>query len=109
PTYPLIEGGSTWDRHTLERDQVRPWKELERRGVGVMVGEFGAHNQTPHDVVLRWMHDCLDVWKDAGWGWALWNFRGSFGILDSNRDDVAYQDWHGLKLDRAMLDLLKSA
>jgi endoglucanase len=72
-----------------------------------MVGEWGSFNQTPHDVTLRWMRDCLTNWKMAGFGWALWNFRGSFGILDSNRKDVAYEDFQGHKLDRKMLELLR--
>ena len=55
------------------------------------------------------MRDCLANWKEAGWGWALWNFRGSFGILDSERRDVAFESWHGQKLDRAMLELLQAA
>jgi endoglucanase len=109
PEYPLNEGGKVWDRRNLQREQVEPWKALQAKGVGVMVGEFGAHNQTPHAAVLPWMRDCLDTWKDAGWGWALWNFRGSFGILDSQRADVAYEDWHGHKLDRAMLELLQKS
>jgi endoglucanase len=72
-----------------------------------MVGEWGAFNRTPHDVVLDWARDYLELWKEAGWGWALWNFRGSFGILDSGRSDVAYDDFHGRKLDRKFLDLLR--
>ena len=40
-------------------------------------------------------------------GWSLWNLKGSFGILDSGRDDVDYEDFHGHRLDRAMLDLLR--
>ena len=109
PTYPMREGEKTWDKARLVKDQVGPWKGLERQGVGVMVGEFGAFNRTPHDVVLPWMRDCLDAWNAAGWGWALWNFRGGFGILDSDRADVSYENWRGHKLDRAMLNLLQSA
>jgi len=109
PSYPLREGDSTWDQRKLQSDQITPWKALERQGVGIMVGEFGAHNQTPHDVVLAWMRDCLDAWKAAGWGSALWNYRGSFGILDSQRADVSYESWNGKKLDREMLRLLQSA
>jgi endoglucanase len=107
PTYPLQEGNTVWDINRL-REFYKPWKELEKQGVGVMVGEFGAYNKTPHKVVLAWMRDCLAVWKEMGWGWALWNFRGSFGILDSGRTDVAYEDWRGHKLDRAMLELLQA-
>jgi len=73
----------------------------------VMVGEFGAYQYTPHDVVLRWMEDMLINWKEMGWGFAMWNFQGSFGILDSGRSDVAYEDFHGHKLDRKMLQLLQ--
>jgi hypothetical protein len=41
------------------------------------------------------------------WGWALWCFRGSFGILDSGRGDVSYENFHGHPLDREMLTLLQ--
>ncbi|GBC99968.1 Endoglucanase C307 [bacterium HR17] len=107
PTYPLREGDTLWDIHRL-RSFYQPWKALERQGVGVMVGEFGAYNKTPHKVVLAWMRDGLTVWQEMGWGWALWNFRGSFGILDSEREDVAYENWRGHRLDRAMLELLQA-
>ena len=49
----------------------------------------------------------LELWKEAGWGWVLWNLRGSFGLLDSGRADVTYEDFHGHKLDREMLRLLR--
>lgn len=109
PTYPLKEGSQVWDREFHRERFIKPWKELEARGVGVMVGEFGAFNRTPHGVVMAWMRDCLANWKEAGWGWALWNLRGSFGVLDSERADVRYEDWRGHKLDRAMLELLKAS
>jgi endoglucanase len=108
PTWPLKLGDQTTDKDTLRRERIVPWRELQRKGVGVHVGEWGAFNRTPHKVALAWMKDQLDLWKEAGWGWALWNFRGSFGVLDSGRADVAYEDFRGHKLDRAMLDLLRA-
>jgi endoglucanase len=59
-------------------------------------------------VVLDWMRDGLELWKGAGWGRALWNFRGSFGVLDTRRRDVVYEDFKCHKLDRKMLGLLRS-
>jgi len=108
PTWPLTEGDRTWDRQRLLADQIAPWKKLEAMGVGVHVGEWGAFQHTPHAVALAWMKDCLANWKEAGWGWALWNFRGSFGILDSGRKDITYEDVQGHQLDRAMLELLQA-
>ena len=76
--------------------------------MAVHVGEWGCFNKTPHAVALAWMADYLSLWKEAGWGWAMWNLRGSFGVLDSERADVAYEDYKGHKLDRKMLELLRS-
>ncbi|MFH1924560.1 MAG: cellulase family glycosylhydrolase [Planctomycetota bacterium] len=107
PTWPLNEGDKVLDRDWMQRARIEPWKKLEAQGVGVHVGEWGSYNKTPHAVALRWMRDFLTLWQEAGWGWALWNLRGSFGILDSGRSDVAYEDFHGHKLDRKMLELLR--
>jgi endoglucanase len=107
PTWPLIEPhGHRWDRTRLE-EHYRPWIELASRGVGVHCGEGGALAHTPHHVVLAWLRDVLEILTEAGIGLALWNFRGSFGILDSRRADVTYEDFHGHQLDRKLLDLLQ--
>ncbi len=102
-----LVGGTTRDREWLRRQNVEPWRKLAEQGVGVMVGEFGAFNRTPHKIALAWLEDMLANWREQDWGWALWNFRGPFGIADSGRDDVDYEDWRGLKLDREMLSLLQ--
>ncbi len=107
PKWPgMPEWRKTWDREALE-EFYRPWADLARQGVGVHCGEGGAYNKTPHPVLLAWLHDVLDILKSHNIGYALWNFRGSFGILDSERSDVEYEDFHGHKLDRKLLDLLR--
>lgn len=106
PTWPLKLNGEVWDKKRLADEQIAPWKELEKKGVGVHVGEWGAYQRTPHPVALAWMNDWLSLWKGAGWGWSLWNLRGSFGIIDSRRNDVQYEKFQGHLLDRKMLELL---
>ncbi len=54
------------------------------------------------------MKDCLENWKAAGRGRALWGFLCEFGIPDSGRKDANYEDFEGHKLDRKMLELLKA-
>lgn len=87
-------------------EYLAPWLEIAKQGAPTFVGEWGCYNKTPHPVALAWMEDWLKRWKAARMGWALWNFRGSFGILDSERKDITYEDFHGHQLDRKMLDLL---
>jgi hypothetical protein len=86
---------------------IAPWDAIAEKGAAVFVGESGCYNKTPHAVALAWYREWLAVWKERRMGWALWNFRGSFGILDSGRTDVVYEDFHGHKLDRQFLNLLQ--
>jgi aryl-phospho-beta-D-glucosidase BglC (GH1 family) len=102
-----VSGGIRYSRETLWTNWVEPWKTFAATGVGVHVGEWGVYSFTPHTVTLAWMSDCLQNWQRAGMGWALWNLRGSFGVLDSNRADVVYELHRGHQLDRKMLELLR--
>ena len=109
PTWPLKRDGKVVsDKAILRKDLLEPWKKLEQKGVGIHVGEFGVYNKTPHAVTLAWMRTCLELYQEAGWGWAIWSPRGDSGVLDSRRTDVKYEDFRGHKLDREMLDLLRS-
>ena len=108
PSWPLKDGDEVMDKAWLRKHNIEPWKKLESKGVGIHVGEWGAFRYTPHEVVLSWMRDFLSLWKEAGWGWAMWNFRGTFGILDSQREDVEYESFRGHKLDRKMLELIQA-
>jgi endoglucanase len=85
------------------------WAALTEKGIGVHCGEGGAWKMTPHPVVLAWLRDVLEILAHHQIGWALWNFRGNFGILDSDRADVAYEEFRGHRLDRALLDLLRAS
>ena len=108
PTWPgAMEADHVpWSRETLER-HYESWADLAARGVGVHCGEGGCYVNTPHAVFLRWFEDVLAILKGHNIGFALWNFRGFFGVLDSERKDVSYDDYRGHALDRALLSLLQ--
>ena len=106
PKWPGQVGDRYLSRAMLETYH-QPWIDLTKAGVGVHCGECGCWNKTPHDVFIAWFADVLDILKENKIGFALWEFIGSFGILDSGRTDIAYEDWHGHKLDRKLLNLLQ--
>ena len=81
--------------------------ELAKAGIGVHCGEGGSHENTPHDVFLAWFEEVLQILTPHNIGYALWNFRGQFGILDAKRTDVDFEEWHGHKLDRKLLELIQ--
>jgi len=108
PTWPIKgDNGKIWDKEALREKLITRWQPLVDKGVSVHVGEWGCYSKTPHDVVLKWMRDILSLWKEVNWGYAMWNLKGDFGIINSNRADVKYENFKGHKLDRQMLELLK--
>ena len=106
--YVPLEGQTEalWDDDALER-LLQPWLEVINAGGRVHVGEFGAYTRTPHAVYLKWLEAQLSLLKRHGIGWAMWNFRGPFGVADSNRDDVHYENYRELRLDRRLLEVLQ--
>jgi endoglucanase len=112
PTWPIRLGpskdskGVTIDRSELART-FQPWSELAAQGIPIHFGEMGCYKHTLTDVVLAWFDDTLSVLGDLHSGWALWNFRGPFGVLDTERAGTKYEDWHGHQLDRQLLSVLQ--
>jgi len=106
PVWPGKVGNQDLNRGMLE-NYYKPWIGLMEKGVGVHCGEAGCWKKTPHPVFIAWFTDVVDILSSHQIGLSLWNFIGDFGILDSGREDVAYEDWHGHKLDRKLLELLK--
>ena len=106
PRWPGQVGNQYLSKAMLEKF-YEPWIQLAKQGTGVHCGECGCWNKTPHEVFIAWFGDVLDILTANAIGFAVWNFIGDFGVLDSRRDDVQYEDWHGHKLDRRMLELLQ--
>jgi endoglucanase len=106
PRYPGQVGKQFLSRKTLE-DYYQPWIDMRNKGAGIHCGECGCWNKTPHMVFLAWFGDVLDILWSNDIGFALWEFVGDFGILNSGRTDITYEDWYGYKLDRKLLQLIQ--
>ncbi len=106
PIYPGTEwDGKIWNRDTL-REYYQPWRDVEAKGVKIHIGEMGCYNRTPNELALRWLGDLFGLFKEFGWGFALWNFEGDFGIVNHGRPGAHYEMIHGYQVDRDLLDLI---
>ena len=72
----------------------------------IHIGEFGCFNQTPNDDAMRWFRDLFGLYQEFGWGWAMWNLEGPFGIIGHGRRGARIETWHGYPVDRELLDLM---
>lgn len=107
PSYPGEVAPGVYRDINYLREYYKPWREVEAQGVKVHIGEFGCYNKLPNDLALRWFADLLTVFREFGWGYSLWNFKGSFGIVEHGRPGTVYEDYKGFKVDRALLELLR--
>lgn len=107
PSWPRDTADGVWNIDWL-RHFYAGWLELTQHGVPVHIGEFGCYNKVSNSIALPWFEDLLTVFNENQWGYALWNFRGPFGIVEHGRPDTQYEDMSGFKVDRALLELLKS-
>lgn len=94
-------------REYLYRTQFRYLDEVMPKGGFVMAGEFGVYNKTPHAMALNLLEAYFKMWEERKMGWAVWGFRGSMGVVDSERKDVDYEVTPDGKLDREMYELFK--
>ena len=112
PAWPIDVPGDgrdsgRWDKCALRERYYAPWRALEQKGVCIHCGEMGVYHATPAGVARMFLDDLLSLFNEFGWGWAFWQLRGAFGVLDSDRADVTYERYGGHRLDREMLELLK--
>ncbi len=98
---------------TVDGEDLLPFESYQanidvaaENDIAFMVQEFGVYNETPYEVTIGFLSDLMDFFNENGIGWAMWNFDGPFGILNSGRSDCPYESFHGNQLDQGMLDIL---
>lgn len=106
PSYPggLYEG-RRWDRDAL-RAVYEPWRAVERMGTAIHIGEFGCYRHTPNEDALRWFTDLFSLFHAYGWGFALWQFEGPFGIIGHGRPGARIERRNGYDVDVDLLELM---
>jgi endoglucanase len=88
---------------------MRPYLELKEKGVFVHCGELGVYSKkVPRQSQLNWYKDVLGILNRHNIGWAQWNLRGPFGIIDTGREEFNTEKLpNGDMLDKEMLKLIR--
>jgi endoglucanase len=69
------------------------------------VGISAVFNRTPNNIDLRWLANLLGVYKELGWGYAMWHFRIPLGLWNMDAR-VQYELISGYTMDSALVDLM---
>lgn len=79
----LDELNQPYDRRRMVADLAQPLAASRRTGLPLYCGEFGAIHLTPTPTRIAWYRDIISVLADHGIAWANWNYKGGFGLIDS--------------------------
>jgi endoglucanase len=74
-----------FDRTVLEEQIAKPIAMARATGLPLYCGEWGALPKAPRADRLRWYADLRSVLEKYAIGWATWDYKGGFGIVDRER------------------------
>ncbi len=61
---------------------AHPFQRARESGLPLYCGEFGVINLTPLDIRKAWLRDTVATFEESDIGWALWDWKGDFGVVD---------------------------
>ncbi len=74
-----------FDRSVLEERMAKPIAFARATCLPLYCGEWGALPSLPRADRLRWYADMRAVLEKYGVGWATWDYKGGFGVVDRQR------------------------
>lgn len=80
----VSENNRPYDAAHMRLDMAKPLAARLRTKAPLYCGEFGCFNKAPLPVRLAWYRDILGVLQENGIGWANWDYKGGFGIVDKD-------------------------
>ena len=89
-----------WDgrRMRLTIDEAAAWGRAN--GVPLICNEFGAYREhTDEQSRMNWIRDVRTALEADGIGWAMWDYRGGFGV-------VWKEDGQAAKVDEKVVEAL---
>ena len=77
--------GLDFDRAAIAALMAKPLALARQAGLPLYCGEWGALPAARRGPRLRWYRDVRSVLEEHGIGWAHWDYKGGFGVVDSQR------------------------
>lgn len=78
----FAELNKPFTRASMVADLAKPLALAEKTGVPLYCGEFGVVDHAPMAAREPWYRDIISVFEEFGIGWANWDYKGQFGIVN---------------------------
>ncbi len=81
------------DRGVMIADMTIPRDIATATGNPLYCGEFGCYEHTPPDIREAWYRDIVAAFRELQIGWANWDYKGSFGLIDQHGNETGVLAW----------------
>jgi endoglucanase len=76
-----------YDKSVLENLLEKPLNLARENNLQLYCGEWGVYKATPKEPALQWYEDVRDILEKNNIAWAIWDYKGSFGIIKDGEKD----------------------
>ncbi len=77
-----------FNRDVLLKLIEKPRRVAQKYNLPLYCGEWGAYQLAPAPERWRWYEDMRSILEEKGIGWATWDYKGGFGLIDSEGKPV---------------------
>jgi endoglucanase len=78
-----------WDASRIDAEMTFAADWAKRRNVPILCNEFGAYREhTKPEDRMRWLVAVRTALENNKIGWTMWDYRGGFGVVRVNGDQV---------------------
>lgn len=81
-----------WNSQAMLDELRDPMEKASLTGHRLYCGEFGAIIHAPLDVRRAWLSDAVGCFEANGIGWAMWDWKGVFGVVDAHGAPTGIHD-----------------
>ena len=78
----MVSANVPWGTAQMEQELALPLARARETGSRLYCGEFGVHAAAPVELRRAWLGDAVRSFESHGIGWAMWDWKGVFGVVD---------------------------
>jgi endoglucanase len=78
----MAKANVPWGPGQMEQELSLPLARASVTGSRLYCGEFGVHAAAPTAIRRAWLGDAVRTFESHGIGWAVWDWKGVFGVVD---------------------------
>ena len=83
----ILKNKNSYTIDSIRRHFMKPVGVAKKYNLPLYCGEWGCLSTVPDAARLQWFRDMVAVLKENTIGWATWDYKGSFGIINNKNEE----------------------